>query len=308
MKKLGRLYLDSRDLIELVSTNRPVPPHELANVLRANYWAVVYSLANVCETAIPEDLEETKRRALLLKSLPHTFIRGMPPIRWMEFPAAIRGFESQVEPTPINPYAKHWYQTFLYRAQDREMKRVARFSFEDQVVFMVANNPDLCRNLPANTAQIQQAVDDDRQVSDPVRRNRQRFEGGVAVALARCGLSMPTAGKKEFARWIRQNPTRCPGWRLFDEGYLKFASNVSDSVDHGDMNDWSHVTSLPYVDGMTLDRRIAGYARAAAENVKRENPACAYAERIFKDTQGWLQAGAPSNSRLQPTPPAAQSE
>jgi hypothetical protein len=295
MKKLRRLYLDSRDLIDLVSTSSPIPPKKIANVLRDNYWAVVYSFSNVCETAIPEDLEETKRRALLLKSLPHAFIRGMPPIRCMEFKAATRAFESQVEPAAINPYVEHWYQTFLYRAQDREMKRAARFRFEDQVVFMVANNPDLCRNLPAHTAKVQQAVEEDREVSDPVRRNRQRFEGGVAVALADCGLPMPMAGKKELAHWIRENPTRCPSWRLFDEGYLKFASNVSDSVDHGDMNDWSHVSSLPYVDAITLDRRIASYARAAADNLKRLNPACTYAERIFKNTEEWLKAVASPN-------------
>jgi hypothetical protein len=214
----------------------------------------------------------------------------MTAIRCMEFATATRGFEAQVEPTAINPYVKHWHQTFLYRTQDQEMKRAARFSFEDQVAFMVAKNPDLCRNLPEHTAKVQQAVDEDRQVSDPVRRNRQRFEGGVAMALNDCGLSMPPAGKKEFTRWIRENPTRCPGWRLFDEGYLKFASNVSDSVDNGDMNDWCHVSCLPYVDAITLDRRIAGYARAAAESLKRENPECAYSERIFRDAESWLQA------------------
>jgi hypothetical protein len=283
-----RLYLDSRDLIELVSKNKPMSAVSFAQFLAERDWVVVYSFANVCETTIPEDLDETTRRARVLKSLPHTFIRAMPAIRCLEFAAASRALESGSEPTAIDPYVSHWHQTFLYPHQDAEMAAAGSFSFENQVVFMVSRNPDVCRNLPHQTAKVQRAVEKDRTVSDHVRRNRERFEGGVAVALAECGLRMPATGKKPFARWIRQDPTRCPGWRLFDEGYLKFASNVADSVDHGDSNDWSHVSSLPYVDAITLDRRIAAYARAAAETLQLQNSTCRYSDRIFRNAEEWL--------------------
>jgi hypothetical protein len=283
-----RLYLDSRDLIELVANDRPVTVAAFADLLRQKDWSVVYSYANVCETTIPGDLRETARRAALLNSIPHIFIRAMPPIRCMEFRAATRAFGAGLEPVIINPYVEYWFEAFLYPEQDAEMSAVRQFAFEQQVLFMVKNSPDVCRNLPEQTAEVQSAVDKDRTVTDPVRRNRERFEGGVAVTLAECGLSVPTAEKRAFARWIRENPARCPGWRLFDEGYLKFASNVSDSVDHGDSNDWSHVTCLPYVDAITLDRRIAGYARAAADNLHRQSASCSYSERIFKDVENWL--------------------
>jgi len=283
-----RVYLDSRDLIELVGNNRPGTPPEFATFLHEKDWVVVYSFANVCETTIPEDLGETARRADLLASLPHTFVRAMPPIRCLEFAAATQAFAAGMEPLPINPYVGHWFETFLYPEQDAELAGARQFSFQKQVIFMVTHNPDVCRNLAEHTEQVQSAVDQDRTVTDAVRRNRERFEGGVAVALAECGLSMPSAGKKAFARWIRDNPIRCPGWRLFDEGYLKFASNTADTVDHGDSNDWSHVSCLPYVDAITLDRRIAGYARAAVDNLRNLNPSYAFAQRIFRDCEDWM--------------------
>jgi hypothetical protein len=280
--------LDSRDLIELVSSNRPMPVAAFIQMLRERDWVVVYSFANVCETSIPEDLAETSRRANLLQSLPHTCVRAMPAIRYLEFAATTHEFESGTPLRVVNPYVNHWYETFLYPNQDAEMALLANTTLEQQVVFMVTHNPDVCRNLPEHTVLVQSAVEQDRRVTDAVRRNRERFEGGVAVALAECGLSMPSAGKKKFAKWIREDPSRCPGWRLFDEGYLKFATNVSDAVDHGDSNDWSHVSCLPYVDAITLDRRIAEYARAAAVNLQQQNGALRYVERIYANTQDWI--------------------
>jgi hypothetical protein len=125
-------------------------------------------------------------------------------------------------------------------------------------------------------------------VTNAVRRNRARFEGGVRKHLIRCRIPLPIGGLRDFARWIRNNPTRCPGWRIFYETYLEFCTNVDDEVEAGDVRDFSHVGCLPYVDAITLDRRMAGYCRAGALKLLEQNAAVDYVGRIFADSAAWL--------------------
>lgn len=166
---------------------------------------------------------------------------------------------------------------------------LVNYSLVDQVLPLAMYNPEVCRNSARKTASLQQAVNQDRAVTDAVRRNRQRWEGGVRGALRDCEVAAPQSGLTKLARWIRADPIRCPGWRLFHEAYLEFCTNVGDPVDVGDVRDFSHVACLPYVDAMTLDRRMSAYCRVAATRLQALNPEIGYSSRIFGNTEAWLQ-------------------
>ena len=285
---MKRLYLDSRDLIELLTHGQPVGLDEFADILRRERWQLVYSFSNTCELALPQNLHETARRFGVLAEFPHSYIRSLPPIRDIEFRHAIAVYAQGAKPQRADVYVPAWYQTFTYINQDADLAAAARMSLAEQVVGMARLNPDIFRNKPQHMQDTQSAVDEDRAVTDAVRRNRARFEGAVRLALADAQLPIPTEGLTKFARWVRDDPSRCPGWRIFEESYLEFCTNVQDRVDLGDLSDWTHISAVPYVDAITLDRRIAGYTKATSRKLTALNPDVEYMNRVFASTEDWM--------------------
>jgi hypothetical protein len=285
---MGTLYLDSRDLIRLVSRDEPMAAGDFAAVLAANQDQLVYSFANICELVIVDDLLETRRRLRVLDELPHTYIIALPPATCLEFRSAVTAFENGHDTALIDPFVPQWHQTYRYPGQANYQDLLVNYSLLDQVLPIAMNNPDLCRNLQRRALVLQEAVAEDRMLTNAVRRNRARFEGGVRQHLTRCQIPMQIAALPDFARWIHNNPARCPGWRIFYETYLEFCTNVEDQVDAGDVRDFSHVACLPYVDAITLDRRMAGYCRAGAMRLREQNAAVDYVGRIFADSAAWL--------------------
>lgn len=285
---MKQLYLDTRDLIDLLTHSQPVGLDEFATILREGRWQLVYSFANTSELALPQDLRETGRRFGILAEFPHSYIRSLPPIREIEFKLAVSAYAQGDEPQRARVFVPAWYQTFTYPSQDADLAVAAQMSLPEQVVAMARLNPDVFRNKPEQVQNMQLAVDQDRTVTDPVRRNRARFEGAVRLALAEARLPAPRPWLTKFARWVRVNPMRCPGWRMFEESYLEFCTNVQDRVDLGDLSDWTHISALPYVDAITLDRRIAGYAKATSRKLREMNRGIEYAQRVFASTKDWM--------------------
>lgn len=285
---MKRLYLDTRDLIELLTNRGDVGLDRLATLLREQQWELVYSFANTCEVAIPDDVHETGRRFGILAELPHTFIRNLPPMRRLEFASAVAAYSQNAEPEAVDVFVAAWPQTFTYPNQDADLAAATRMSLREQVTGMAKLNPNLFRNKPEHMRSMQLAVDKDRTVTDAVRRSRIRSERAVQLALEDAALPVPPQGLSAFARWLRDNPARCPGWRIFEESYLEFCTNKHDQVDVGDLSDWSHVSAIAYVDAITLDRRIAGYVRAAAEKLETLNRDVRYSQRLYPSLKRWF--------------------
>lgn len=286
VRLLRTVYFDSRDLIRLVSRDEPMPAADFRVLLLRAGWQLVYSFANICESMVTSELLESRRRLQVLDSIPHTFILALPPATCLEFRSAVHAFERNEPPQQINIFARQWHQTYRYPGQPNYQDLLVNYNLTDQVLPLLINNPALFRNLRRRAFFLQHAVDEDRMVANAVRRNRARFEGGIRRQLIRCRIHEPEAFR-EFARWIQNDPNRCPGWRIFHETYLEFCTNVNDNVDAGDVRDFSHVACLPYVSAITLDRRMAGYCRAAALRLRERNIMIDYADRIFPNSESW---------------------
>lgn len=283
-----KIYFDSRDLIGILSRDDPISPTDLANTVGGKGWELVYSFANICEIAVIDDLLETRRRLQVLEQLPHLYIMALPPLRCEEFRQGVTAYNRAEEPISIDPFVHRWHHTYTYPGQPDYQDMLVNYSLVDQVLPIVMRNPNVCRNLPWHVDSLQGSVKRDRTTSDSVRRNRVRFENAVRRALSKCALPTPSTGLAKFAKWVCSSPTRCPGWRLFEETYLEFCANVQDNVKLGDISDYSHVSCLPYVDAITLDRRMAGYCMAAASRLERLKPDLGYVGRIYSDIETWL--------------------
>jgi hypothetical protein len=250
----------------------------------------VYSFANICEITVTDDLLETRRRLQILERLPHLYVMALPPLRCEEFRQAVTASDRSEEPMLTNPFVRRWHHTYTYPGQPDYQDMLVNYSLADQVLPIVIRNPDVCRNLPWHADSLQGSVKRDRTSSDLVRRSPVRFENTVKSALFKCALPTPSAGLAKFAKWVCSSPARCPGWRLFEETYIEFCANVQDDVKVGDLSDYSHVSCLPYVSAITLDRRMAGYCRAAASRLERLRADLGYVGRIYSDVETWLRS------------------
>ena len=283
-----KVYFDSRDLIGILSRDDPTSPADLASTVGEKGWELVYSFVNICEITVTDDLLETRRRLQILEGLPHLYVMALPPLRCEEFRQAVTASDRAEEPVSTNPFVHRWHHTYTYPGQPDYQDMLVNYSLVDQVLPILVRNPDVCRNLPWHADSLQGSVKQGRTSSGLVRRSRVRFENTVKAALSECALPIPSVGLAKFAKWVHSSPARCPGWRLFEETYLEFCTNVKDDVKLGDLSDYSHVSCLPYVDAITLDRRMAGYCRAAASRIERLRPNLDYVGRIYSDAATWL--------------------
>ena len=112
-------------------------------------------------------------------------------------------------------------------------------------------------------------VSADRQHAAAVRHSAQWFRAAIFQTLRNTRLFLPPQIFEQFCDFLEANPALCPGWLLFHESYGDFCDNVNDEGQRGDSPDFSHIITAPYVDYVTLDRRMAGY-RSEERRVGKE--------------------------------------
>jgi hypothetical protein len=61
--------------------------------------------------------------------------------------------------------------------------------------------------------------------------------------------------------------TRCPALRLGYEVFHKIVRNLTDSIPDSDIPDFSHISCIPYVDAITLDKRMRGYVAQVDQSI-----------------------------------------
>jgi hypothetical protein len=128
----------------------------------------------------------------------------MSSVRCLEFVAAAEAFNNRREPAPVDPFVTRWHQTYTYPRQRDYQNMLVNYSLVDQVLPLAMLNPDVCRNVPWHARHLQRAVDQDRAVTDAVRRNRERFENAVKKDMRECGVSLPVGDIERFANWLRE--------------------------------------------------------------------------------------------------------
>ena len=101
-------------------------------------------------------------------------------------------------------------------------------------------------------------------------------------------LRQPTKGVESFAPWIWKKPSRCPGIRFQYELYHEIARNTHDIAKDGDIRDLTHAAAVPYVDAITMDRRMSHYSLSVAKRLFDRDAATAYTGRIFPDASALL--------------------
>lgn len=207
-------------------------------------------------------------------------------IRGLELKEALDAFSSKREYQSISPYVNRFDEAIDLRAKPAT-HQFLNFPLAE-IVWDLYIQGEL-QGLDRYGAQMKALVAADRSMKNPPSL-KSHFAKVVERNLRDDGLSRPNVSIKQFANWVYDNPIRCPSVRLSYEVWHQIVKNKSDRLADSDMEDYQHLICLPYVDFMTLDRRMRGYLSQAATSIGMQ---CA--GRIFKSAEEVLKQIAPGS-------------
>jgi hypothetical protein len=286
------IYLDTKDLINILQKSDPCSIEKIKGILKCGGHKLVYSMINILELSEPllNKRAETNVMTLLntLESLPHVFIHSAC-IHKLELEQASKAFERGIEYEETNPFVRRFDQTI-----DLNAAPPTRFYLNYSLAETVW---DLYRvdaiGMPArHSASLKKLVAADRALS-PSPSLHDGFVETIRKAIATHKIKCTFSDTKSFASWIYANPIRCPSIRLGYELWHKIVRNVGDQPIGSDLEDFHHIDCLPYVDAITLDKRMRGYVSQVSFSMKVD-----YSEKTFGNLKTVLNKIANNSSLM----------
>lgn len=262
-----KIYLDSRDLIDMFDKSLPYSADDFENELRTNGHELVLSFSNVMEISSPLLTRSTKTNVMRLlkriEEMPLKFI-AEARILILELNEAKEAFIQEREYSQVHPFVDRFDKTLI---DPRSTKTLMNFSLAEAIFMLWTEDPSLFRGMRSYTKRLQEVFTSDRAV--PQQPNlRDHFVEVIGRHLKGAKLLISSPELRPFAEWIYENPMRCPSVRLSYEVYHKLLKNIEDLPDDGDIYDLAHIACIPYVDIATLDRRMSSYVRQACGSIK----------------------------------------
>jgi len=257
-----KIYLDTKDLINILEKSEPCSSDAFEEKLRVNCHELVLSYSNIFELSRPMNERRTSTIVTKLLSridrMPRVFIRDLVIT---ELEQALETFYGEREYCQISPFA-HRFDEIIDSDGPPATRIFLNFGLAETIFTLWTKDLSLFRGYHTQRTLLREVVGQDRDLSMPPSLS-EHFPKVILRHLKLYKLPVPSERLKEFSEWIYANPARCPSIRLQFEVYHKLRKNVEDIPKDGDISDFSHVSCIPYIDLITLDRRMASYAKQA---------------------------------------------
>ena len=261
------IYLDAKDLINIFEKSNPCSADQFDTMLREGDHKLVYSLLNIIEIAEPllHNNMKTNVMALLnrVEETPHVYIHTSR-IPLLELESAIRAYFNGEEYSNINPYVQRFDYTVDLDAQPTT-KDYLNYSIAEIIWDLYSFK--VLGGLDSYAKKLKTIFAKDRMLS-----HKPSIENHFSTCLERTfklyDVASPSDDIKSFANWIYSDHTRCPSLRLGYEVFHKMIKNMGDETTPSDMEDLSHIDCLPYVDFLTLDKRMCSYVIQACKTMQ----------------------------------------
>jgi hypothetical protein len=209
-----------------------------------------------------------------IERLPHTFI-AEAKIHKDELTSAIIAYSNGKEYESINPYVSR-FDEVVSPFQPPATKIYLKYGLAQSVFELWRELPDLFSQDIHHSELLSASRELDRSRPDH-RRHDLNFAEYIRRTLPQVSIPFPANGVETLADWVWASPYRCPAIRLGYEVYHQILRNLTDKAGKADMGDLSHVGCLPYVDAMTLDRRMRNYVAQADRALCTD-----YSSRVFE--------------------------
>lgn len=258
------VYLDTKDLINVLERSDPVSPSALGGSLRKAKAQLALSFITVAEISAPllAQSAQTNVMSLLnrLETLPHVFLADSHVER-LELEEAVEAFVSERKYSPIDPFVARFDYTIPLRGEPATAAYL-RYSIAETIWDLWRNEPALFDGYATHYGAYQAVLTQDRSLANPPTL-RANFRSAIQRAVDLHGVKAPGVDIQKLGDWIYSSPSRCPAKRLGYEVWHRIRSNVTDRPKPSDISDFNHLFALPYVDVATLDRRMLGYVTGA---------------------------------------------
>lgn len=261
-----KIFLDTKDLIDIVDKSKPISAEDFENKLRVNNHELILSFSNVIEISRPllnRDIE-TNVMVLLnrIEMMPIKFI--ITDIDELELKEAIGAFSQGREYRQINPFVDRFDKTLV---DPSPTKNYLHFSLAEAIFTLWTEDSNLFTGMTVYTTKLREIFKADRTMSEQPDLNDHFVEVIRRNLNKKKGLTIPLHKLEALATWIYENPKRCPSIRLSYEVYHKILKNIEDTPKEGDIYDLSNISCIPYVDLVTIDRRMYSYVIQACKRV-----------------------------------------
>lgn len=289
-----RVFLDSRDLINEVEHDRPLPLNEFRRLLCEKRARIVLTHTTVTEF-LPRRGDQTidRTRALelvaRLESLPLAFIRE-PDLIYREFLEAREAYFLQRVPRKVDMFVDQWWQTFS-KTPAQYMRFVnpslfgelKRMTLVDEVRKLI----DAGLHLHLSEAEVDyvaRRVEDDRKYYGRGRGTKRTFAGAIEGIFEHYGWPEPIGGFASFVDFVRREHIACPAWRLGLAVYEEFRADAAVVFKAGDIPDRWHVHVLPYVTHATLDKAWRTRCDQARTRLMKNGENASDLQKVYSDT------------------------
>lgn len=283
-----KVYLDAKDLIGLLQVGNPCTANQFTQYLVQHGHQLAVSYYTIMEISAPPlyPSSQTNVMKLLnhLAEMPIAYLHA--DIRGLELREALDAFSSRREYQHILPFVKRFDEALDLSAKP-ETYRFTNYSLS-QTVWDLYTQGGL-QGLDRYAKSMMEYVAADRGINLPPSL-KSHFAKVVERNLRDDGISCTEVSIKNFSNWVYESPYPCPSIRLSYEVWHQIVKNKGDRLEDSDMEDYQHLICLPYVDFITLDRRMHRYVSQAARRIGMQCSA-----RMFMSAEEVLKQIAPGN-------------
>jgi hypothetical protein len=281
------VFLDPKDLIEILERQTPVSAEDLARLLLACSARLVLTRESVWEL-LPRGHKKLTWKQLVssLDTIPHVFVRTVDIVP-LEFREAATAFGSRRKPFSIagNLLVNRWYDTIFSKPSHTFDEVYAKVQLDacvgmgllQQVGLVVAVSDDRPRRRFIRD-RLAAVLATEREYFGSAR-SYDTFRYGVIRTMASLPDPLPEP-YEDFIHWLHEDASRVAGWRTAFETREEMRCDLGYRPRVGDISDLTHLQLLPYVDLITVDRTTAHFPRQANSRMGLMGPR-EYNERVL---------------------------
>jgi hypothetical protein len=274
------LYLDSRDLIELVEKRSPEETARFETRMRQSGSQLIFSMHNITECCAPlvhggegSSVMKTLNR---LEDLPHVYM-AEARIDELELREAASAFLVSRDYRSIGLPVVPRFDYVVSAFRDVPTKQYLNYNLAHVVFELWGIDKSLLAGYPDHGRRFKELLKSDRARSD-YKNHEANFQNMVARNLQLYRIAFPSERVTPLSDWILEDVTRCPAVRLGYEVFHKILRNLTDSGKESDIPDFAHLSCVPYCDAITLDNRMRGYVAQVDHSIQTD-----HSRKIFRN-------------------------
>lgn len=281
-----RVFVDSRDLINIFNDEQPISISEFAAILTGGGHQLVIPFSLVSEL-IPADNNHFTvlwRFMKIEEDIPHVFLQ-QKELTFVELRNAADDFVHERPLAAYDPYVTSFTELWGREAFAKdpislmELERRIDLRKMSQQIELTLERAEIYHWSKAEEARAVRILTDEKKAIS-ADRSKRAFRNSLVRSLRHSRIELEEGQANSFAEMLYRTPSVAPGWRLYSEVFEQLARNTNYNPTVSDTWDFAHIAMLPYVDAATLDNNKAEMVKQVTRRLRGFDASLNYDERV----------------------------